>query len=274
MSAATPSPLVWQADADGQLHPYSPQFADIYRSSGQDGLGGLAQARHSFLMACGLLAGDIAARPVWQHQAQWHIAETGFGLGLNFLATWQAWLADAARPQHLIYSAIEVYPVSADDLRRSALPFSELHPLAEQLACVWAQSPLGPGLHRWQWPHPSAESVVSIELRLYIGDVQSQLPQLAAPLNSIFLDGFKPQNNAAMWSLACMEQLAAKAAAGCRIGTWTAAGMVRRHLELAGFQVQKRKGMPPKRESLAASWGVLNSSCAGSVPARGAGQAF
>lgn len=236
-----PPPLRWQVDAQGQLQPYSPLFDDIYRSSGQDGLGGLAQARHSFLMGCGLLAGDMADTPVWQGQKNWHILETGLGLGLNFLATWQAWQQNAQRPQKLIYSAAEAYPVTADDILQSAAAFPALAPMAAQLAAAWQPQA---GLNIWAFVDGA------LELRLYIGDVLEALPQFQAPVHSVFLDGFKPKTNAAMWSADCMQAIARLLQSGSRLASWTAAGAVRQRLADAGLGVGKRPGLPPKRHSL------------------------
>ena len=69
--------------------PRSPRFDDIYRSS----TGGLEQARHVFLRGCGL-------PQAWAGRPQWRILETGFGLGLNFLAAWRAWKDDPAAAAH------------------------------------------------------------------------------------------------------------------------------------------------------------------------------
>ncbi len=63
--------------------PFSTAFEDIYYSREN----GLAESRHVFLAG-----NDLPAR--WQNQRQdthFCIAETGFGTGLNFLQTWQAW---------------------------------------------------------------------------------------------------------------------------------------------------------------------------------------
>ena len=86
--------------------PFSPRFNDIYRSSGTNGFGGLDQALHVFLAGCDLL-GD---QSLWRGQPQWRILETGFGLGLNFLATWQAWREDPHAPEHLHYVSVEAHP--------------------------------------------------------------------------------------------------------------------------------------------------------------------
>ena len=63
--------------------PWAPQFQDIYHSVD----GGLAQARHVFL-------GGNALPERWQGREAFTILETGFGLGLNFLAAWDLMRAD------------------------------------------------------------------------------------------------------------------------------------------------------------------------------------
>jgi tRNA 5-methylaminomethyl-2-thiouridine biosynthesis bifunctional protein len=86
------SPVQWLPDGI----PHNPRFNDRYRSDGDDGLGGILQARHVFLGGCDLPG-------AWREAPRWTLLETGFGLGLNFLATWQAWRADPQAPQVLHY---------------------------------------------------------------------------------------------------------------------------------------------------------------------------
>ncbi len=57
-----------------------------------------------FLGGCDLPA-------AWANAPQWRILETGFGFGLNFLTTWQAWRADPQRPRLLHFVSIEAFPV-------------------------------------------------------------------------------------------------------------------------------------------------------------------
>lgn len=229
--------------------PRSPRFDDIYRSRGADGQGGLAQARHVFLGGCGLWpAGPDVA---WRGQPGWHVLENGFGLGLNFLATWQAWLADALAPPTLCYTATEAHPATADDLRRSAAPFDALRPLVEALAQRWVG--LLPGVHRWTWIRPAADgSPRRLLLTLCVGDAARWLPTLDVPVDSVFLDGFDPAVNPAMWSPEVLRAVARLCRPGTRLGTWTVARVVRDGLAQAGFRVEKAPGLPPKRHCLRA----------------------
>ena len=85
--------------------PYSAAYDDIYHTAH----GGPAQARHVFLGG-----NDLPAR--WQGRDRLVILETGFGLGLNFLATWQAWRDDPQRCRRLHFVSLEKHPFTASDL--------------------------------------------------------------------------------------------------------------------------------------------------------------
>ena len=231
----------WQPDGN----PVSPRYGDIYRSAGADGLGGLAQARHVFLHGCGLLAGDDAPA-AWAQQPVWQVLETGFGLGLNFLATWQAWLNDPARPKRLFYSAVEAHPPEASDLLRSAAPFPELTPLAEQLAARWRG--LLPGVHRIELAGGA------LQLTLAVGDAHPMLAELTGHFDSLFLDGFSPQNNPDMWSDEVLRAAARLIRPDTRAATWCVASEVRDRLAACGFEVKRVPGLAPKRHALTARY--------------------
>jgi tRNA 5-methylaminomethyl-2-thiouridine biosynthesis bifunctional protein len=213
--------------------PRSPRFQDIYRST----TGGLEQARHVFLHGCGLPGG-------WAGQPQWRILETGFGLGLNFLAAWRAWKDDPQRPRLLHFASVEAWPVSAADLLQSAGPYPELQPLAEQLRQQWFG--LLPGVHRLVFEDGH------VLLTLYIRDVKEALREQGFHADSVFLDGFDPGSNPAMWDLHTLKAVARYCRRGTRVATWTVAGEVRRDLAQCGFVVEKSEGLPPKRHCLKA----------------------
>ena len=137
MPSADGPPVRW--DESGT--PHSTAFNDIYRSQSPAG-GGLAQAREVFLRGCGLLGSP----PAWCRAPTWTILETGFGLGLNALAAWQAWRDDPHRPERLHLVSIESHPVRASDLLQSVAAWPALQPLAQQLAKAWWG--MGSGLHR------------------------------------------------------------------------------------------------------------------------------
>lgn len=220
-------PVDWRADGI----PRSARFDDIYHSES----GAPAQARQVFLGGCGLPA-------AWARQPQWRILETGFGFGLSFLTSWQAWREDPERPHLLHFVSIEAFPVSRDDLLRAATAYPELLPLAESLAAQWHG--LLPGFHRLSFDEGQ------VLLTLCIGDVQPMLRAQRFEADSIFLDGFNPQRNPAMWSADTLKAVSRFARRGTRLATWTIARAVCDALAQNGFQLTKAPGLPPKRDRL------------------------
>ena len=219
-----PERVEWQPDGT----PRSARFDDIYRSRA----GGLEQARHVFLRGCGL-------PQAWAGRAQWRILETGFGLGLNFLAAWRAWKDDPMRPRLLHFVSVEAWPVAAEDIVRSAAEHAELVPLARDLAAQWFD--LAPGAHRLSFEQGR------VLLTLHVRDVHEVLRKEPFTADSVFLDGFDPQRNPDMWDDAVIQCVARHCRRGTRLATWTVAGDVRRRLESYGFDVHKAEGLPPKR---------------------------
>lgn len=215
--------------------PRSPRFDDIYRSLA----GGMEQARTVFLAGCGLPA-------AWAGQRQWCVLETGFGLGLNFLAAWNAWKADPHRPGRLHFVSVEAHPVDAPDLLRSAEAYPELLPLAQALCAQWHD--LEPGCHRLVFEDGA------VSLTLCVGDVKPMLRQLTCAVDSVFLDGFTPARNPDMWDAYTLKAVARCCHRGTRVATWTVARAVRDHLTQCGFALRMVPGLPPKRDRLEGSF--------------------
>ncbi len=285
-----PEAVDWQ-----HAQPFSARYGDRYHTAS----GARAQAEHVFLGGCGLPAAWQAAADD-AHPAEggeWLILETGFGLGLNFLSTWASWRrCTERRPARLRFVSVEAHPVSADDIRRAARIDPALAALGEQLADAWllragetadtrntnAAEPLAPrpapdGLS----PEPDSErpqaqalrhirlvfEAGQIVLEVLIGDARYCLEAHharhgALGADSVFLDGFDPRKNPAIWDEATLRSVAAHCRAGTRLATWTVARPVRDALQALGFSLQalgfslrKRPGLPPKRDCLSAVFG-------------------
>ncbi|MGH8739079.1 MAG: tRNA (5-methylaminomethyl-2-thiouridine)(34)-methyltransferase MnmD, partial [Burkholderiales bacterium] len=213
--------------------PYSETYRDVYHSAA----GGPAQARHVFLAGNGLPGR-------WRGRRAFTVLETGFGFGLNFLATWAAWRDDPGRCARLHFVSIEKHPFASADLERLHARYPEFAQVAAALRTAWP--PLVPGMHRLEF---EAERVV---LTLAFADAAHALRELRLGADAIYLDGFAPAKNPAMWSVAAIKALARLAAPGATAATWSAATPVRAALTAAGFEVQERPGFAAKREMLAA----------------------
>lgn len=226
--------LTWLDDGS----PYSPRFDERYHSHHD---GGLAQARGSFLHGCDLPA-------AWAQRPQWRVLETGFGLGLNFLATWQAWRDDPQRCARLHFISTEAYPVSAQALLEAARQrYPELEPLAQQLAAQYTD--MHTGVHRLSFDDNR------VHLTLAIGDARDSLRQEIWQADSVFLDGFSPSRNPQMWSVDMFKALARCCVAGhTRLASWCVARSVQDALRQCGFEVERVPGTPPKKHNLRARY--------------------
>jgi tRNA 5-methylaminomethyl-2-thiouridine biosynthesis bifunctional protein len=121
-----------------------------------------------------------------------------------------------------------------------------LRALCEQLLAVY---PAGDeGCHRLLL----ADGRVTLDL--WVGDIEQQLPhfvtQAQGQVDRWFLDGFAPAKNPQMWQSFLFSAMATTAHQGTRYATFTAAGVVKRGLQGAGFTVAKVKGFGRKRDML------------------------
>lgn len=187
--------------------PVSTQFDDPYFSL-QDGL---EETRHVFLAG-----NDLPAR----FHDGFHIAELGFGTGLNFLTALQAF-RNAGIPGTLHFTSFEAFPMSQKD-RDAALSAFENLPLDG-------------------FDAPDAN------LTIIEGDARETLPRWQAAPDAWFLDGFSPAKNPELWEPALLAAVAEKLRPGGTLATYTAAGHVRRALSDAGLEVTRTPGFGRKR---------------------------
>ena len=215
--------------------PYSEAFDDVYHSAG----GGPAQAFHVFLRG-----NQLPER--WAGRERFVILETGFGAGINFLATWQAWRRDPARCRRLHFVSIEKHPFTLADAKLIFADHPEIGKEAAELEARWPT--LVPGAQRIELDGGE------VVLTLFFADIKvARDLRLAA--DAFYLDGFAPAKNPDMWSPALMRSLARLAAPGATAATWSVAASVRHALEETGFIVEKRPGFGEKREMLVARYG-------------------
>lgn len=211
--------LEWR---DG-IVPVSRRFDDPYFSLA----GGLAETRHVFLSGNGL---PDRLRPGF------HIAELGFGTGLNLLATHLLAPGIALR-----YTTFEAFPITAEEMARSHAAFPEAVAVAAPLVAAWAE-----GKRQF--------SLGAIEVTVIEADARSALPLWQSRADAWYLDGFSPAKNPELWGADLMAEVARHTAPQGTFATYTAAGHVRRALAEAGFAVTRAPGYGTKRHM---STGVL-----------------
>lgn len=213
-------------EPDGTVR--APDFDDLYHPR----IGAAEQARHVFLAGNGL-------PQRWAGRTRFVVLETGFGLGNNFLATWQAWRDDPARCERLFFVSIEKHPPTREDLAR-AHAGSPWPDLSSQLLQAWP--PATANLH------PLRFEGGRVRLLLAYGDIAQVLRELRLRFDALYLDGFAPAKNPAMWEPRVVQAVARRAAPGATAATWSVARGVRDALVSAGFEVHTQPGVGGKRE--------------------------
>jgi tRNA U34 5-methylaminomethyl-2-thiouridine-forming methyltransferase MnmC len=199
---------------DGVI-PVSTRFDDPYFSLND----GLSETRHVFLAG-----NDLPSRLC----PGFHVAELGFGTGLNLLA-----LSLIAQTP-IRFTSFEAYPLAAPDISRALDHFPQARAVADPFLAAWAR-----GERRFR--------LGQIEVEVIIGDARETLAAWPQKADAWFLDGFSPAKNPELWSPEILTEVARHTAPAGTFATYTAAGYVRRSLAEAGFAVDRRPGHGKKR---------------------------
>ena len=211
--------------------PRSLRFGDLYFSD----LDGLDETKYVFLNGNKL-------PEIWMCTDRFIIAETGFGTGLNFFATWQLWRENSTPNGNLIYYSIEKYPLTISQIVKSIGHWSDLKPLLEEFKKDYASTEV------------NSQTILfdegRVTLKLIFGDVKEVLYQATFSSDAWFLDGFAPSCNPEMWSDEVFLEVARLSKKGTRLATFTAASAVRRGLRDVGLDMVKIPGFGRKREML------------------------
>lgn len=231
--------------------PFSEQFQDYYFSTD----GGLQETEYVFLQQNG-----FPQRFNSFTSTELIIGETGFGTGLNFLATIYHFLQAGIENNTLHYIAVEKYPLSKSQLKQVYSSFKTTWP---QLAACCQEL-----LHCYPDEFNSIHKKFQFELfsgriclSLIIDDATAGLQELLKSqstqekkyritMDAWYLDGFAPARNPDMWQSELFDTLAKLSHSGTTISTFTSAGRVRRGLIDAGFKMSKVPGLGKKREIL------------------------
>ncbi|MGQ0526894.1 MAG: tRNA (5-methylaminomethyl-2-thiouridine)(34)-methyltransferase MnmD [Alphaproteobacteria bacterium] len=205
--------------------PRSKQFDDVYFSP----LDGLAETRHVFLDSNNLPEN-------WQGRQDFTIFETGFGTGLNFLATAKLF-ADTSLG-HLHFISVEKFPLKKPEIENALVHWKD------EFANLW-------DLFLAAYPsNLTGTQTVNItdfiRLTLIFDDMNDAMNQVNEKIDCWFLDGFKPATNPDMWTETLFQNMARLSKCGATFATFTAVGFVKRGLQAAGFEVNRVRGFGTK----------------------------
>lgn len=212
----------------------SPLYRDSYFSRS----GAMAESRHIFLQQ-----NRLPHR--WLDKITFHVCETGFGTGLNFLLCAEFWRRFAPRDSVLQYTSIEKHPIPRGHLEAIHRAWPSLGLFSCRLLETYP--PSLPGRHSLVFPD------WRIRLELIFDDALMLESYLEKNVDAWFLDGFAPEANPEMWSEALFQAMGRWTAGQGTFATFTAAGFVRRALMDQGFSVERIPGFSGKREMLRGS---------------------
>lgn len=181
----------------------------------------------------------------WKNKHCFTIAETGFGLGLNFLNTLKLWSETRNDNQHLHYISCELNPLTLKQLTSALDNFSELSVLATELIKLY------PSIHSLGF-HRLHFNKYNCTLSLIFGDCIKVYSNLNAKIDAWYLDGFAPSKNPQMWSEKLFHAISQLSKNGTTLATYSVASAIRKGLDRHGFEIKKIKGFGKKREMLTA----------------------
>ncbi|MDO4896110.1 MAG: FAD-dependent 5-carboxymethylaminomethyl-2-thiouridine(34) oxidoreductase MnmC [Moraxella sp.] len=233
--------ITWQKDNLGNITPVSEQFGDVYFSKA----GGFDETNYVFLQG-----NDLPHRfaNLGKHE-HFVIMETGFGTGLNFLATCLLWQQVAPPSARLYFVSTEKYPLSHADLATALSIWQDEH-TTPFITGLLDNYPLAlAGCHRLYFGH--------ICLDLWLGDAGDSFALMhtkQGQADAWFLDGFAPTKNSQLWSDEIFCQIKRLSKPNATLATFTSSGAVRRALQNIGMNVQKIKGFGRKREMITAKF--------------------
>jgi tRNA 5-methylaminomethyl-2-thiouridine biosynthesis bifunctional protein len=267
-------------DASGAVR--SLRFDDIYFNPGQ----GAAEAQHVFIQGNQLEQRWLQALKINQtsgdsSKATNHfiVGETGFGSGLNFLATVSAWvtlhkhLPRSAQPR-LHYYATEAFPLTLQAMKKVHAAYDPFPAYSTELRAnypdlvgsdylipfefdgctIYLVLLLGDSceaLQRLEY-YPPTQVTSSITTRTNLSSAAPSLSSLGLCIDAWFLDGFAPTKNPNMWHTSLFTLIKRYSQIGSTVATFSVARPVRTGLAQAGFTLKKTPGFGRKREMLTA----------------------
>ncbi|ENK1724120.1 bifunctional tRNA (5-methylaminomethyl-2-thiouridine)(34)-methyltransferase MnmD/FAD-dependent 5-carboxymethylaminomethyl-2-thiouridine(34) oxidoreductase MnmC [Campylobacter upsaliensis] len=208
--------------------PYSLDFEDFYFNSQE----GVEESRFVYTEAF-----------EWEECESFIIAETGFGIGLNFFSTLQNFLKTKKRPKRLFYVSVEGFYLEPSFLREAYKRlgiYEEIKELLEQFLLFYPKC--AKGIYRFYFK--------DCFLDLVFDDI-SVLKRLEFEANIWYLDGFSPSKNSLMFDENTLFEIARLSKLNATILSFSSSSFLQKNLKHCGFDVAKVKGFR-KREMVRA----------------------
>ena len=170
-----------------KLGIYSKFYNDIYF----DKLNGIKESEHVYLNT-----NKLAEK--FKKKQKFVIAELGFGVGLNFLLTWQLWKENKKTNASLTYISFENAPLSKKEISRV---YKKIKNLDQYSNILLKNIP-----ERYQSNHRIHFKSDNVNLILIYEDINSLL-NFNFRADTWFLDGFSPKKNKLAWTDKLFRQI-------------------------------------------------------------------
>ena len=217
---------------------FSEKFDDLYFSF-EDGL---AETKHVFIE--GNMLGQ-RFKSLVDNQG-FSIVETGFGSGLNFVATMQAWKEFAPdNAGKLKFYTVEKFPLTADQIQSVLANWVELSEFSATLVAAYPDNQQGKCII--DFPEFNAELII------YFDDIDIMLADIPAEIDAWFFDGFAPEKNPKMWSGNLFRTARLKISKSGTVATYTASGKIKKLFRENGFKIKRLPGFGKKWHMLRAT---------------------
>jgi tRNA U34 5-methylaminomethyl-2-thiouridine-forming methyltransferase MnmC len=179
-----------------------------------------------------------------QNQAEpVRIFEVGFGTGLNALVT----LIEAEKNKTKIYyETVEPFPLSKDEVETLNYCKQLNRP---DLQIVFEK------LHDCKWEQEIAitENFSLKKMKAGLFNLPIAIGITIQQFNLVYFDAFAPNAQPELWTKEVFDKMFSILEPGGILVTYCSKGDVRRAMIAAGFEVEKLKGPPKKREMLRAA---------------------
>ena len=174
------------------------------------------------------------------------IAETGFGTGLNLLATIRALRENGINNKTITFITVEKYPLSSSRIEELVTHFRdsieyELSFFLKEWDTLYPTLTAG-----WNSVTFTIDTIV-VHLLLFYGDVSDFLQSIEQVPDCWYLDGHSPDKNPDMWNRDILLSVGKLSDERTTVATFSAAGIVKSGLREGGFFIKRRKGFGGKR---------------------------
>lgn len=177
------------------------------------------------------------------------IGETGFGTGLNLIATIRALRDNDISDTTIEFLTVERYTLSPERIDELVERFGDqLEPEYSAFRESWksAYESLQDGWNEFSFTVDGITAKVS----LFNGDVIPFLESIPASPDAWFLDGHSPDKNPDMWNETVLGLIGEKSKIDSTVATFTAAGIVKEGLRKGGYFIKRKKGFGGKRHMI------------------------